>query len=88
MINQVEYWGVPGDDRILFWVAGEFYRHTFQAMNDMNSRSDRQVLLMSTAGNLVIGMVGIFFAFFSRSLVILLDALFKRTYHSERFPLG
>ena len=57
-------------------------------MNDKNSRSKRQVLLMSTAGNLVIGMGGIFFAFFSRPKAILLDALLKRTYRSERFPLG
>jgi len=30
-------------------------------MNDKNSRTERQVLLMSAVGNLVIGMVGLFF---------------------------
>ena len=57
-------------------------------MNDKNSRTERQVLLMSAVGNLVIGIVGIIFAFFSRSQAILLDALFNLTYYPERFPLG
>jgi predicted Co/Zn/Cd cation transporter (cation efflux family) len=35
---------------------------------------------MSAAGNLVIGLVGIFFAVFSRSQAIMLDALFNLTY--------
>jgi predicted Co/Zn/Cd cation transporter (cation efflux family) len=38
------------------------------------------VLLISAAGNLVIGLVGIFFAVLSRSQAIMLDALFNLTY--------
>jgi cation diffusion facilitator family transporter len=49
-------------------------------MNDQNSRAEHQALLMSAAGNLVIGLVGIFFAVFSRSQAIMLDALFNLTY--------
>ena len=44
-------------------------------MNDQKSRSERQVLLISTVGNLVIGLVGILFAVFSRSQAIMLDAV-------------
>ena len=49
-------------------------------MNDQKSRSERQVLLISTVGNLVIGLVGILFAVFSRSQAIMLDGLFNLTY--------
>jgi predicted Co/Zn/Cd cation transporter (cation efflux family) len=49
-------------------------------MNNQNSRSERQVLLISAVGNLVIGVVGILFAVFSSSQAIMLDALFNLTY--------
>jgi predicted Co/Zn/Cd cation transporter (cation efflux family) len=48
-------------------------------MNDQNSRSERQVLLISAAGNLIIGLVGILFAVFSRSQAIMLDAVRTET---------
>jgi cation diffusion facilitator family transporter len=49
-------------------------------MNDHNSRSERQVLLISAVGNLVVGVVGFLFAVLSSSQAILLDALFNLTY--------
>jgi cation diffusion facilitator family transporter len=49
-------------------------------MNKQNSRSERQVLLISAAGNLFIGVVGILFAVFSSSQAIMLDAVFNLTY--------
>ena len=49
-------------------------------MNDRQSQPERQTLLISAAGNLLIGIVGIIFAVFSSSQAILLDALFNLTY--------
>jgi cation diffusion facilitator family transporter len=49
-------------------------------MSDQNSRSERKALLVSTIGNLVVGCVGIFFAVFSSSQAIMLDALFNLAY--------
>lgn len=49
-------------------------------MNDQKSRSERQVLLISVAGNLIIGVVGTIFSVISSSQAILLDGLFNLTY--------
>ena len=49
-------------------------------MNDRQSQPERQTLLISAAGNVLIGIVGIIFAIFSSSQAILLDALFNLTY--------
>lgn len=52
-------------------------------MNEQTSRTERKVLLISAAGNLVIGVVGILFAVFSHSQAILLDGLFNLTYFAS-----
>lgn len=53
-------------------------------MNDQNSTSEsgaeRRALRVSAAGNLIIGFVGIFFALFSKSQAIMLDAMFNLAY--------
>ncbi len=48
-------------------------------MNDQNNRSERQVLLISAVGNLVVGVVGFLFAVLSSSQAILLDAVRAET---------
>ena len=52
-------------------------------MDNQTSKSERQVLLISTVGNLFIGVVGIIFAVFSRSQAIMLDGLFNLTYFAS-----
>ena len=52
-------------------------------MDNQTSKSERQVLLISTLGNLFIGVVGIIFAVFSRSQAIMLDGLFNLTYFAS-----
>lgn len=52
-------------------------------MNEKTIRTERKVLLVSAAGNMVIGIVGILFAIFSRSQAILLDGLFNLTYFAS-----
>ena len=44
------------------------------------SRSEHRTLMISAGGNLLIGVVGIVFASFSKSQAILLDGLFNLTY--------
>jgi len=44
-------------------------------MNDQTIPSENRTLLISTGGNLLIGVVGILFAAFSGSQAILLDGL-------------
>ena len=52
------------------------------AMRDKNRQNglERRALLVSTIGNLVIGIIGIFFAVISKSQAILLDGLFNLSY--------
>ena len=52
-------------------------------MINKSSRVERQALLISAAGNLFIGVVGILFAVFSKSQAILLDGLFNLTYFAS-----
>lgn len=49
-------------------------------MNDSKGLMERRVLQISTAGNLVIGIVGVIFAVCSGSQAIMLDGLFNITY--------
>jgi len=52
-------------------------------MNEKTIRTERKVLLVSAAGNMVIGGVGILFAIFSHSQAILLDGLFNLSYFAS-----
>jgi len=52
-------------------------------MNENTIRTERKVLLVSAAGNMVIGIAGILFAIFSHSQAILLDGLFNLTYFAS-----
>jgi cation diffusion facilitator family transporter len=49
-------------------------------MNNRYDKAERKVLLVSAAGNLIIGCVGLIFSIISSSQAILLDGLFNLTY--------